>query len=65
MIDGLAFTGLRATWNLAHSAMPDAPLLPQAARRRRRGIVRPPVAATLRRTAERLDPIGGPRVVYR
>ncbi|KQR10398.1 hypothetical protein [Cellulomonas sp. Leaf334] len=58
MIEGLAFIGARATWNLQHSAMPGAPTLPdQALRRpRRTTAVRPHVAAVLRRTAERLDP---------
>lgn len=57
MIDGLAFIGARATWNLQHSATPDAPVLPDQARRRRHRSVRPHLAATLRRTAERLDPL--------
>ena len=66
MIDGLAVIGTRATWNLAHSAMPDAPVLPDRARRRRRtSLLRPLVAASLRWTAERLDPLGAPRALYR
>ena len=57
MIEGLAFIGARATSNLQHSAMPGAPTIPERApRRRRRSTLRPHVAATLRRTAERLDP---------
>lgn len=66
MIDGLAVIGTRATWNLAHSAMPEAPVLPERARRRRRsGLLRPLVATSLRWTAERLDPLGAPRAIYR
>ncbi|MDQ0373978.1 hypothetical protein [Cellulomonas humilata] len=66
MIEALAFIGARATWNLQHSAMPDAPVLPEQARRRRRSSsLRPHVAATLRRAAEKLDPVGGPRAIYR
>lgn len=65
MIEGLAFIGARATWNLQHSATPDAPVLPDEARRQRRLTVRPHLAATLRWTAERLDPVGGPRPVLR
>ena len=64
MIDGLAFIGARATWNLQHSAMPDAPAVPEEDRRRR-STLRPHVAATLRRAAEKLDPVVAPRPIYR
>ena len=65
MIEGLAFIGARATWNLQHSAMPGAPVLHEQPRRRRSSTLRPHVAATLRRAAEKLDPVGGPRAIYR
>ena len=63
MIEALAFIGARATWNLQHSAMPDAPVLPDDDRRRRRLSVRPHVAAVLRWLAERLDPVARPRAI--
>ncbi|GEK23292.1 hypothetical protein [Cellulomonas xylanilytica] len=67
MIEGLAVIGARATWNLQHSALPGAPAIPdEAPRRRRRGTLRPHVAATLRWTAEKLDPLTtSPRPLYR
>lgn len=64
MIEGLGFIGARATWNLQHSALPGAPTLPEQDRRRR-GTLRPHVAATLRRAAEKLDPVAAPRPIYR
>ncbi|NUU18498.1 hypothetical protein HP550_14675 [Cellulomonas humilata] len=64
MIEGLAVVGARATWNLQHSALPGSPVLPPEPPRRRRLNLRPRVAATLRRTAERLDPVGSPRAIY-
>lgn len=65
MIEGLAFIGARATWNLQHSATPGAPVLPHEERRRRRLSVRPHLAATLRWAAERVDPLTGPRAILR
>lgn len=59
MIEGLAFVGTRATWNLAHSAMPEAPVVPELDRPRRRHVVRPHVAHVMRWVAELLDPRGG------
>ncbi|WP_315093549.1 hypothetical protein [uncultured Cellulomonas sp.] len=59
MIEGLAFIGARATWNLQHSAMPDAPELLEPPRRVRRPVVRLQVAAVMRRAAEVLDPAHG------
>ena len=63
MIEGLAFIGARATWNLAHSATPDAPVVPEIERQRRRPVVRPHVAHAMRRLAELLDPRDGPTAV--
>ena len=54
MIDALPFIGARATWELQHSAMPDAPVVAEPARRR--PTVRPRAAALLRAVAELLDP---------
>lgn len=56
MIDGMYFAGARATWNLQHSALPDAPVVPDQDRQRRRGAVRAHISTALRRAAERLDP---------
>jgi hypothetical protein len=58
MIEGLAVVGTTATWNLAHSAMPDAPVVPEPDRSPRRRIVRPQVAHVMRWAAEVLDPRG-------
>lgn len=63
MIDGLAYIGARATWNLQHSAMPDAPVVADQVRQRRGTSVRALVARALRRAAELLDPGPHPRLI--
>jgi hypothetical protein len=55
MIEGLAFLGARASWRLQHSAMPDAPVVPDRPVRARRGVVRLRAARALRSTAEMLE----------
>jgi hypothetical protein len=65
MIEGLGFVGARSTWNLQHSALPGAPAVPEPDRRRRHHTLRPHLAATLRRAAEKLDPVAAPRPIYR
>ncbi|MGW6130283.1 hypothetical protein ACWFNE_09680 [Cellulomonas sp. NPDC055163] len=56
MNEGWAVLGARATWALQHSAMPDAPVVPDAPARERRGVALVWAARTLRRAAELLDP---------
>lgn len=50
---GLAYIATDASRRLAHSAMPDAPVVPDLPRQRR-GHVRPRAAQVLRRAAEAL-----------
>lgn len=54
---GLASTGVSATWRLAQSALPTAPVVPDPVRTPRRSDrVRARAAGTLRRMAAALDP---------
>jgi len=61
MVEGLAFIGARATWNLQQSAIPGAPVVPDLERKPRRRVVRPQVAQVMRWMADQLDPRGGGR----
>lgn len=57
MNEGLAFMGVQASWTLSHSALPDAPVVPDVPRRRRRGVaVRVRLAHALHRVAEAVEP---------
>lgn len=50
--------GVEMTRRLAHSAMPDAPIQPERPSRPKRvGPVRRSAASTLRRVANRLEPV--------
>lgn len=53
---GLGLLGVRSTWQLAHSARPDAPVVPGSPQRRDAGRLRRITAEQLRRLAERLAP---------
>ena len=57
MNEGLAVMAVKASWTLSHSALPGAPVVPDAPRRRRRGTaVRARVAQALHRVAEAVEP---------
>lgn len=57
MNEGLAFMAVEASWTLSHSALPGAPVVADAPRRRRRGsAVRARLAQALHRVAEAVEP---------
>lgn len=57
MNEGLGLLAVQASWTLSHSALPGAPVVPDAPRRRRRGVaVRARLARALHRAAEALEP---------
>ncbi len=56
MNEGLALMAVEASWALSHSALPDAPVVPDAGRGPRRSIVlRARLARVLHRAAEALE----------
>lgn len=57
MNEGLALLGVEASWALAHSAQPGAPVVPDVPRGARRAVaVRARLARALYRAAEVLEP---------
>lgn len=57
MNEGLAFMAVEASWNLSHSALPGAPVVPDAPRRPRRSFaLRARLATALHRVAEAVEP---------
>lgn len=60
MNEGLALMAVEASWALSHSALPEAPVVPDRPRRRRGAgtglVVRARLARALHRAAEALEP---------
>lgn len=56
MFDGLAVVAVEASYTLSHSALPDAPVVPDPPARQRAGVARLQVARLLRRVAEAVEP---------
>lgn len=56
MFDGLAVVAVEASYTLSHSALPDAPVVPDPPARRHAGVARLQVARLLRRVAAALEP---------